>query len=58
MGYKELLAKNLIRPFKAKDQQIRNQMELASRDLKTAKANLKADLIYSRFLLAMLALPQ
>jgi hypothetical protein len=25
VGYKELLAKNLIRPFKAKYQQIRNQ---------------------------------
>jgi uncharacterized protein (UPF0332 family) len=38
MDYKELLAKNLIKPFKAKDQQIKKQMELASRDLKVAKA--------------------
>jgi uncharacterized protein (UPF0332 family) len=40
MGYKELLAKNLIKPFKANDQQIKKQMELASRDLKVAKAML------------------
>jgi uncharacterized protein (UPF0332 family) len=40
MGYKELLAKNLIKPFKAKDQQIKKQMDLASRDLKVAKAML------------------
>ena len=40
MGYEELLAKNLIKPFKAKDQQIKKQMELASRDLKVAKAML------------------
>ena len=40
MDYKELLAKNLIKPFKAKDQQIKKQMELASRDLKVAKAML------------------
>ena len=40
MGYKELLAKKLIKPFKAKDQQIKKQMELASRDLKVAKAML------------------
>jgi|GEM_PF-3872342 len=38
MGYKALLAKNLIKPFRAKDQQIKKQMELASRDLKVAKA--------------------
>jgi len=38
MGYNELLAKNLIKPFKATDQQIKKQMELASRDLKVAKA--------------------
>lgn len=37
-GYKELLAKNLIKPFKTKEQQIKKQMELASRDLKVAKA--------------------
>jgi len=29
MSYEELVAKNLIRPFKAKDQQIKKQMELA-----------------------------
>jgi len=40
MGYKELLAKNLIKPFKATDQQIKKQMDLASRDLKVAKAML------------------
>ena len=40
MGYEALLAKNLIKPFKAKDQQIKKQMELASRDLKVAKAML------------------
>ena len=40
MGYKQLLAKNLIKHFKAKDQQIKKQMELASRDLKVAKAML------------------
>jgi uncharacterized protein (UPF0332 family) len=38
MGYKELLAKNLIKPFKAEEKQIKKQMELASRDLKVAKA--------------------
>jgi len=38
MSYKELVAKNLIRPFKAKDQQIKKQMELAYRDLKVARA--------------------
>ncbi len=38
MGYEGLLSKNLIKPFKAKEQQIRKQMELASRDLKVAKA--------------------
>lgn len=43
MGYKALLAKNLIKPFKAKDEQIKNQMELASRDLVTAKAMLGVD---------------
>lgn len=40
MGYKELLAKNLIKPFKAKDQQIKKQMELAGRDLKAATQTL------------------
>lgn len=40
MGYKELLDNNLIKPFKAQDQQIRKQMELARRDLKAAKAML------------------
>ncbi|MFH1079591.1 MAG: HEPN domain-containing protein [Pseudomonadota bacterium] len=38
MSYKELVAKNLIRPFKAKDPQIKKQMELAHRDLKVARA--------------------
>lgn len=40
MSYEELLAKNLIKPFKATDQQIRKQMELAGRDLVAAKAML------------------
>jgi hypothetical protein len=40
MGYKELLDKNLIKSFKATSQQIKNQMDLASRDLKAAKAML------------------
>ncbi len=43
MGYKELLDKNQIKPFKAKKEQIRKQMELASRDLKTARAMLGID---------------
>lgn len=40
MSYGELLDKRLLKPFKAKPQQIRQQMELANRDLKTAKAML------------------
>jgi uncharacterized protein (UPF0332 family) len=38
MSYRELEAKGLIKPFKAKGQQIKKQMELAGRDLKTANA--------------------
>jgi len=40
MSYKELADKDLIKPFRAKGQQIKKQMELASRDLKAAKAML------------------
>ena len=40
MSYKALLAKNLIKPFKATNQQIRRQIELARRDLEAAKAML------------------
>ncbi len=40
MGYEALLAKKLIKPFKARDQQIKRQMELVIRDLKVAKAML------------------
>ena len=40
MGYKELQDKNLIKSFKVTSQQIKNQMDLASRDLKAAKAML------------------
>ena len=38
MSYKESVAKNLIRPFKAGDRQIKKQRELAHRDLKVARA--------------------
>ena len=38
MTYKELETKGLIKPFKARKQQIKKQMELADRDLKAATA--------------------
>ena len=40
MSYKELVAKGLIKPFKAQEQQIKKQMDLANRDMKVAKAML------------------
>jgi hypothetical protein len=43
MTYGQLEAKGLIKPFKATKRQIKKQMELASRDLKTAAAILGVD---------------
>ena len=40
VSYEELLEKRLLKPFKAKTLQIRQQVDLANRDLKAAKAML------------------
>lgn len=43
MGYEKLLAKNLIKPFKATDLEIKKQIQLAARDLHSAKAMIGMD---------------
>ncbi len=43
MGYEKLLAKNLIKPFKATDFEIKKQIQLAVRDLHSAKAMIGMD---------------
>ncbi len=40
VSYEELLDKRLLKPFKAKPLQIRQQVDLANRDLKAAKSML------------------
>ena len=49
MGYEKLLAKNLIKPFKATAPEIKKQIQLAARDLRLAKAmrGMDNDWIYS-----------
>ena len=43
MNYKELLSEGLIKPFKASDKQIRDRINLADRDIKTAGAIMATD---------------
>jgi len=43
MTYQELISKGLIKPFKTSPSQVRSRMDLAKRDIRTARATMAHD---------------